>query len=139
MIDQGESKSAYQVTAKIAYTTDHAYFYVVDGVSVPAAGLKASGDVFEKQTYPLLRKFIGTEPSPGIDNDVHITILNARIPGDVDLNGDGVAGDTLPGLKINDLGRGTGREELARLVSNYNTTIAKPSNGLIRPLATMGG
>jgi hypothetical protein len=62
------------------------------------------------------------------------TPFNARIPGDVDLNGDGVAGDTLPGLKINDLGRGTGREELSRLVSNYNTTIAKPSNGLIRPL-----
>jgi len=60
--------------------------------------------------------------------------FNARIPGDVDLNGDGVGGDTLPGLKINDLGRGTGRTKLLQLVNDYNTTIAKPSNGLIRPL-----
>jgi hypothetical protein len=60
--------------------------------------------------------------------------FNARIPGDVDLNGDGVAGDTLPGLKINDLGRGTGKTELFKLVSDYNINIAKPSNGLIRPL-----
>ena len=60
--------------------------------------------------------------------------FNARIPGDVDLNGDGVAGDTLPGLKINDLGRGTEAAELFTLVGNYNANIAKPSNGLIRPL-----
>ena len=60
--------------------------------------------------------------------------FNARIPGDVDLNGDGVGGDTLPGLKINDLGRGTGKAELFKLVGEYNANIAKPSNGLIRPL-----
>lgn len=60
--------------------------------------------------------------------------FNARIPGDVDLNGDGVGGDTLPGLKINDLGRGTGSAELFQLVNQYNANIAKPSNGLIRPL-----
>lgn len=60
--------------------------------------------------------------------------FNARIPGDVDLNGDGVAGDTLPGLKINDLGRGTDKATLLQLVNQYNATFAKPSNGLIRPL-----
>ena len=81
LIDQGSSKSAYQVTARIAYITDHAYFYVADGVNIPPASLKASADIFEKQTYPLLHKYFGSEPSPGIDNDVHITILNAHIPG----------------------------------------------------------
>jgi hypothetical protein len=60
--------------------------------------------------------------------------FNARVPGTVDLNGDGQFGDTLPGLKINDLGRGTSKTELFRLVDNYNNTIAKPSNGAIRPL-----
>jgi hypothetical protein len=60
--------------------------------------------------------------------------FNARIPSDVDLNGDGQGGDTLPGLKINDLGRGTSKDDLLQLVNNYNLTIAKPSNGLIRPL-----
>jgi hypothetical protein len=62
------------------------------------------------------------------------TPFNARIPTTVDLNGDGTFGDTLPGLEINDLGRGTDREELFALVSNYNSTIALPSNGVIRPL-----
>jgi hypothetical protein len=62
------------------------------------------------------------------------TPFNARVPGDVDLNGDGVSGDTLPGLKINDLGRGTDEAELLGLINNFNATVAKPSNGLIRPL-----
>jgi hypothetical protein len=60
--------------------------------------------------------------------------FNARVPSDVDLNGDGQGGDTLPGLEINTLGRGTDRDELLQLINTYNTTIAKPSGGLIRPL-----
>jgi Carboxypeptidase regulatory-like domain len=63
------------------------------------------------------------------------TPFNARVPGTVDLNGDGNGGETLPGLEINDLGRGTGRTELFQLVNDYNTNVAKPSNGLRRPLA----
>ena len=49
---------------------------------------------------------------------------NARIPGTIDLNGDGTGGDTLPGLKINSLGRGTSKAELRELVSNFNTNFA---------------
>ncbi|HWO01525.1 MAG TPA: hypothetical protein VNS63_19855, partial [Blastocatellia bacterium] len=60
--------------------------------------------------------------------------FNARVGGTVDLDGDGQGGDTLPGLKINDLGRGTGKDELFRLVNDFNTNVAKPSNGSIRPL-----
>lgn len=62
------------------------------------------------------------------------TPFNARIPTTVDLNGDGTFGDTLPGLEINELGRSVSREELFSLVSDYNTRIALPSNGTIRPL-----
>jgi hypothetical protein len=53
--------------------------------------------------------------------------FNARVPGTVDLDGDGQGGDTLPGLKINDLGRGTGKTELFQLVNQYNTNVAKPT------------
>lgn len=80
VLDQA-SKTPYRVTARIAYVTAHVYMYVADGVSISAANIKASADIFENQTYPLLHKYIGSETSPGIDNDVHITILNARIPG----------------------------------------------------------
>jgi hypothetical protein len=53
--------------------------------------------------------------------------FNARVGGTVDLDGDGQGGDTLPGLKINDLGRGTGKRDLFALVSNYNQTVSKPT------------
>jgi hypothetical protein len=49
---------------------------------------------------------------------------NARIPSSVDLNGDGTGGDTLPGLEINSLGRGTTKAELRELVSAFNTNFA---------------
>lgn len=60
--------------------------------------------------------------------------FNARVGGTVDLDGDGQGGDTLPGLKINDLGRGTSKEELFGLVNQFNATVATPSAGAIRPL-----
>ncbi|HEV8486459.1 MAG TPA: TonB-dependent receptor [Blastocatellia bacterium] len=47
---------------------------------------------------------------------------NARVP--ADLNGDGTTSDTLPGLKLNSLGRGTSKAELRELVSAYNTNFA---------------
>jgi hypothetical protein len=50
--------------------------------------------------------------------------FNARISSTNDLNGDGTLGDTLPGLKINDLGRGTGRATFLQLVNTFNATLA---------------
>ena len=53
--------------------------------------------------------------------------FNARVGGTVDLDGDGQGGDTLPGLKVNDLGRGTGKADLFTLVGQYNQNVAKPT------------
>ncbi len=50
--------------------------------------------------------------------------FTARLRGSVDLNGDGTFGDTLPGLKINSLGRGTTRAELEQLVTRFNREFA---------------
>jgi len=80
VLDQ-TTKAFYQVSARIVYLTDHLYMYVADGVDLPLGQVKASADLFERQTYPTLRRYFGSEWSPGVDNDVHITILNARIPG----------------------------------------------------------
>ena len=60
--------------------------------------------------------------------------FNARVGGTVDLDGDGQGGDTLPGLKINDLGRGTSKEELFTLVNQFNANVAAPSAGAIKPV-----
>jgi len=50
--------------------------------------------------------------------------FNARVPDNIDLNGDGTGGDVLPGLEINSLNRGTSKEELFRLVNEFNVTRA---------------
>jgi hypothetical protein len=46
--------------------------------------------------------------------------FNARIASTNDLNGDGTFSDTLPGIKINDLGRGIGRTAFLQLVNQFN-------------------
>ena len=71
----------YQAPARLAYITDHAYAYVVDGLDVSPDAIGSSIEAFEKTTYPTLRRYFGSEASPGIDNDVHITILNVRVTG----------------------------------------------------------
>jgi carboxypeptidase family protein len=58
--------------------------------------------------------------------------FNARVPGDVDINGDGTFGDTLPGLEINSLNRGTDKATLLGLINSYNVNIAKPRG--LKPL-----
>jgi len=60
--------------------------------------------------------------------------FNARVGGTVDLDGDGQGGDTLPGLKINDLGRGTGKTDLFNLVNQFNANIAGTSGGAIKAI-----
>lgn len=35
-------------------------------------------DRFENKTYPLNREYFGSEWTPGVDNDVHVSVLNAR-------------------------------------------------------------
>jgi hypothetical protein len=53
--------------------------------------------------------------------------FNARLPGNLDLNGDGgnlTVGDTLPGLKINTLGFGISKTRLAELVKQFNEAYA---------------
>ncbi|HWP45034.1 MAG TPA: hypothetical protein VNO14_17460, partial [Blastocatellia bacterium] len=50
--------------------------------------------------------------------------FNARISSNIDLNGDGTRGDTLPGLEINSLNRGTSKDELRRLVNEFNARFA---------------
>jgi hypothetical protein len=50
--------------------------------------------------------------------------FNARLPGTIDINGDGTFGDTLPGLKLNSLGRGVAKFELHRMVIDFNESFA---------------
>lgn len=65
------------VHAHLVYVTPHVYMYVEAGQPFNQAALQASADTFEKQIYSTDRTLFGSEWVPGIDGNVHITILNA--------------------------------------------------------------
>lgn len=75
---ENQDTGAYsQIRARLIFVTAHAYMYVEDGQPFNQAALQTSADTFEKQIYPGERALAGSEWSPGTDDDVHITILNA--------------------------------------------------------------
>lgn len=76
-----EQKNYFQMKARLVVETDHAYWYLQDGVSLPSDDLQSAARYFEDHTYRGEHHLFGSEWSPGIDNDVHITILIGHIPG----------------------------------------------------------
>jgi immune inhibitor A len=71
-----------QVQATLQYVTEHAYFWIEDGIRYQDRQLFALANAFEDQIYPTDRAFFGSEWSPGIDGDPHIYILYVRGIGD---------------------------------------------------------
>jgi immune inhibitor A len=67
----------FDVTAVLEYKTEHVYMWVEDGVRFSRRDLRAAADLFEEHTYPTNRAFFGSEWSPGVDNDPHLSILHA--------------------------------------------------------------
>ena len=65
----------YRINAKLQYITDHAYFWVEDGISFEYDDIQQLMETFENEIYDRTREFFGSEWSPGIDNDPHIFIL----------------------------------------------------------------
>jgi immune inhibitor A len=72
----------FRVKATLGYVTDHAYFWIEDGVRYSARDLRALADAFENQIYPTDRSFFGSEWFPGVDGDPHIYILYTHGIGD---------------------------------------------------------
>ena len=73
-----DSAKSYQVKATLQYSTEHAYFWVEDGVKYDQTEAQKLVDTFETKIYPTDREFFGSEWSPGVDNDAHIYIVYAR-------------------------------------------------------------
>jgi immune inhibitor A len=73
--------SYFQTTATLRYVTAHLYMWVQNGSEVCDADLKRSADRFENQTYPTDRRYFGSEWSPGVDDDVRVSIFNGHVPG----------------------------------------------------------
>jgi immune inhibitor A len=68
----------FRVNATMQYVTDHAYFWIEDGVNYRSRDLSALANAFENHIYPTDRAFFGSEWTPGVDGDPHIYILYVR-------------------------------------------------------------
>ncbi|HEY64143.1 MAG TPA: hypothetical protein G4O02_06185 [Caldilineae bacterium] len=68
----------FQIEAELRYITPHVYMWVEVGADVDQEDLERSANRFENEIYPTNRAFFGTEWTPGVDNDPHLTILHAR-------------------------------------------------------------
>jgi hypothetical protein len=62
----------------LAYATDHAYFWIEDGVDYDKDKVKKLAEFFETKIYPTDREFFGSEWTPGVDGDVHLIFIYAR-------------------------------------------------------------
>jgi hypothetical protein len=72
-----DTDESFDITAILEYKTPHVYMWVEDGVTFDQNDLVAAADLFEQQTYQTNRTFFGSEWSPGVDNDPHVSILHA--------------------------------------------------------------
>ena len=69
----------HQSNFELRLITPHAYWYVQESRSIRQKDLETSASAFEDAIYPRVTQVLGTEWSPGVDNDPHLNILNANI------------------------------------------------------------
>jgi hypothetical protein len=77
-ISNDDTKEHKQISAELRYITPHLYLWVEEGVKLNQSDLEKSAKRFEEKTYPTNRAFFGSEWTPGVDNDIHLSILHAR-------------------------------------------------------------
>lgn len=77
-VSNTDTSASFQIDATLEYLTDHAYFWVQDGVSFNDNEAKELVDAFEEKMYPTNREFFGSEWTPGVDNDPHVYLVYAR-------------------------------------------------------------
>jgi immune inhibitor A len=79
-----DTMEQYEITATLRAMTPHLYMWVDDrleesaGLVVDATALECSAQRFEDETYPTTRALFGSEWKPGVDNDVHLNVLNTH-------------------------------------------------------------
>jgi hypothetical protein len=72
-----DTEEQFDLYATLEYKTEHLYMWVEESERVDQNDLKAAADLFEEETYTTNRAFFGSEWSPGVDNDPHLSILHA--------------------------------------------------------------
>jgi len=77
-----DTDEQFDIEATLEYKTEHVYMWVEEGARVDRDDLVEAAELFEEHTYSTDRNFFGSEWSPGVDNDPHVSILHARNLGD---------------------------------------------------------
>ena len=72
-----DSAESFQVETTLAAVTDHAYFWIEEGVDYSQRELRQLSEEFEEVIYPTNRAFFGSEWTPGVDKDPHLYIVYA--------------------------------------------------------------
>lgn len=81
-ITNADTNESFQVQTTLRYVTEHAYFWVENGVSYRQRELQDLAETFEQKIYPTNREFFGSEWKPGSDGDPRLYILFVRNAGD---------------------------------------------------------
>lgn len=76
-----DSRQVALVNAILRYVTPHAYFWIEEGVPYSESALAGLAETFEQKIYPTTRAFFGSEWTPGVDGDPHLSILYSRALG----------------------------------------------------------
>ena len=71
----------YQATFELRHVSPHAYWYIEEGFNVDQQDIERSAREFEEVIYPRVTEYFGTEWTPGVDNDPHLTIVHGDIRG----------------------------------------------------------
>ncbi|MBN1889956.1 MAG: immune inhibitor A [Thermoflexales bacterium] len=77
-VSNEDTNENFQIMARLVYKTPHTYFFVDQDARLDERDLKRVAERFETQTYPTNREFFGSEWTPGVDSDPHLTVLFAR-------------------------------------------------------------
>ncbi len=72
-----DTDEQFDVYAILEYKTEHLYMWIEEGVRFDRDELEAASELFEEHIYTTDRAFFGSEWSPGVDNDPHLSILHA--------------------------------------------------------------
>ncbi|MGC9349394.1 MAG: hypothetical protein ACP5JG_14745 [Anaerolineae bacterium] len=67
----------FEIEARLVYKTEHVYMWVEEGLEINQGDIEEAADLFEEHTYPTNREFFGSEWTPGVDGDPHLSILHA--------------------------------------------------------------
>jgi hypothetical protein len=73
-----DTNEPFTVQTALLYETAHSYWWFEVGYAADLARVQQAAETFETVIYPTVRRYFGSEASPGIDGDVRLYIVHAR-------------------------------------------------------------